>query len=97
MPAYISLYKFTEQGLHNVKDTVKRTQAAKEAAKAAGVRVIGVWWTLGEYDLVAIAEAPDDETGTRFLLAQAMLGNVKSATLRAFSEEEMTRIVAGLP
>ncbi len=97
MPAYIVLYKFTDQGIHNVKDTVKRAQAAKEAVSAVGGRVIGVWWTLGQYDLVAIGEWPDDETGTRFLLAQGMQGNVRTETMRAFSEEEMERIVQGLP
>ncbi len=97
MPAYITLYKFTDQGIHNVKDTVKRARAAKEAASAVGIRVIGIWWTLGEYDLVAIAESPDDETGTRFLLAQGIQGNFRTETMRAFSEEEMERIVQGLP
>ncbi len=97
MPAYIALYKFTDQGIHSVKDTVKRAQAAKEAASAVGGRVIGIWWTLGRYDLVAIGEFPDDETGTRFLLAQGMQGNVRTETMRAFSEEEMEHVVQGLP
>ncbi len=97
MPAYITLYKFTDQGIRTVKDTVKRVKAVKEAASAVGIRVIGVWWTLGQYDLVAISEAPDDETGTRFLLAVGMQGNVRTETMRAFSEEEMERIVQGLP
>lgn len=97
MPAYFTLQKFTDQGIHNVKDTVKRARAAKEAASAVGGRVIGIWWTLGRYDLVALGEFPDEETGTRFLLALGMQGNVRTETMRAFSEEEMERIVAGLP
>ena len=97
MPAYISLVNFTEQGVKNVKGTVERTQAVKKAAEAAGGRVIGVWWTLGQYDLVLISEGPDDITAARLVLAAAMQGNTRSITMRAFSEEEMARIVAGLP
>jgi uncharacterized protein with GYD domain len=97
MAAYISLVNFTDQGIKNVKETVKRTRAAAQLAQTASARFIGVWWTLGPYDLVAVIEAPDDETATRLLLATAMQGNVRSVTLRAFSEEEMERIVQGLP
>jgi uncharacterized protein with GYD domain len=97
MAAYISLVNFTDQGIKNAKETVKRVRAAAQIAQTAGARFIGVWWTLGPYDLVAIIEAPDDETATRLLLATAMQGNVRSITLRAFSEEEMERIVQGLP
>ncbi len=97
MPAYISLMSFTEQGIHNVKETVKRVRAAKESAKAAGGRVIGVWWTLGQYDMIVIAEGPDDEAATRQVLAIGMQGNVRTMTMRAFSEDEMEKIVQGLP
>lgn len=97
MSAYIALVNFTEQGVQDVKQTVNRARAAKQAAQAAGGRFIGVWWTLGPYDLVAIIEAPDDETATRLILATAMQGNVRTLTMRAFSEDEMEHIVQGLP
>jgi uncharacterized protein with GYD domain len=97
MPAYISLCNFTDQGLKGVKDTVKRLAAIEKAIEAAGGRKIGAWYTLGQYDLVVITEGPDDETVTRMLLASGMQGNVRTVTLRAFSEEEMERIVGGLP
>ncbi|MCL4863555.1 MAG: GYD domain-containing protein [Caldilineaceae bacterium] len=97
MSAYIALVNFTEQGVKDVKETVNRARAAKQAAQAAGGRFIGIWWTLGPYDLVAIIEAPDDEAATRLLLTVAMQGNVRSMTMRAFSEDEMERIVQGLP
>lgn len=97
MSAYIVLYKFTDQGIHNVKETVKRVRAVKEAASAVGIRVIGTWWTEGRYDLLSISEVPDDETGMRFLLSLGMQGNVRTETMRAFSDEEMERIVQGLP
>jgi uncharacterized protein with GYD domain len=97
MSAYIVLVNFTEQGAKNVKGTVQRAKAASQAAQAAGARFIGVWWTLGPYDAVLIVEAPDDETATRLLLATGMQGNTRTLTMRAFSEDEMERILQGLP
>jgi uncharacterized protein with GYD domain len=97
MPAYITLINWTDQGIRNVKDTVNRARAVEQAIQSAGGRKIGIWWTLGPYDAVFISEAPDDETATRVLLAAGMQGNVRTMTLRAFSEEEMERIVQGLP
>jgi uncharacterized protein with GYD domain len=97
MTAYIILVNFTDQGIRNAKDTVKRARAVEEALKAAGGRKIGIWWTMGQYDMVFIAEGPDDETAMRLLLSVAMQGNTRSTTLKAFSEDEMERIVAGLP
>ncbi len=97
MPAYVTLFNFTEQGLKDIKNTVTRARAAAEAAKGAGGRFIGIWWLLGQYDGIVISEAPDEETATRLVIASGMLGNIKTMTLRAFSEEEMERIVGGLP
>ncbi len=97
MPAYITLVNFTEQGLKDAKNAVNRLRAVEKAIEAAGGRKIGAWWTLGQYDMVLVAEGPDDETATRLLLQIGMQGNVRTATMRAFSEEEMERIVSGLP
>jgi uncharacterized protein with GYD domain len=97
MPAYISLFNFTEQGIKTVKDTVNRAQMVKKQAEAAGGRVIGIWWLLGQYDGILIFESPDEDTAMRQLVANGMAGNNRSTTLRAFSEEEMTRILGGLP
>ncbi|MCC6167480.1 MAG: GYD domain-containing protein [Caldilineaceae bacterium] len=97
MPAYVTLFNFTEQGLKDIKNTVKRARAAGDAAKGAGGRFIGVWWLLGQYDGIVIVEAPDEETATRLLIATGMQGNVRTTSMRAFSEEEMERIIGGLP
>jgi uncharacterized protein with GYD domain len=96
MPAFVTLMNFTEQGIRTVKETVNRANAFKKVMESEGARIIGIWWTLGQYDLVAIIEAPDEETGTRLLLRLAMAGNVRTTTLRAFSEDEMASIVQGL-
>ncbi|MCL4488653.1 MAG: GYD domain-containing protein [Chloroflexi bacterium] len=97
MSAYISLVNFTDQGIRNVKGTIDRVAAMKKAAQAAGINVIGVWYTLGQYDMVLVAEGPDDETAMRTLLTIGMQGNVRTVSLRAFSEEEMARVIKSLP
>ena len=97
MPAYISLFTFTEHGIKTVKDTVNRAQMVKKQAEAAGGRIIGVWWLQGQYDGILVFEAPDEDTAMRQIIANGMAGNNRTVTMRAFSEDEMTRIVGGLP
>ncbi len=96
MPAYITLVNFTDQGIRTVKDSVNRARAARQATEAAGGRFIGIWWTLGQYDGVIIFEASDDDRAMHQLLVTGMQGNIRTTTMRAFSEEEMERIVQGL-
>jgi uncharacterized protein with GYD domain len=96
MATYISLTRFTDQGIRNVKDTAKRADAVKDLAKKFGVTAKEFFWTLGSYDVVAIFEAPDDASMTAFGLAIGAGGNVRTETLRAFSREEMNGILAKL-
>lgn len=93
MATYILLASYTEQGIKGIKDTVKRTDAVKDLAKKSGLTMKESYWTLGAYDVVAVFEAPDDETMTGFSLSIARLGNVKTQTLRAFSSKEMAGIL----
>jgi uncharacterized protein with GYD domain len=93
MANYILLATYSEQGLKGIKDTVKRTEAVRDMAKKAGLTMKESYWTLGQYDVVAVFEAPDDESMTAFALSVARLGNVKTQTLRAFSSKEMTAIL----
>jgi len=93
MPTYIVLASFTEQGIANVKDTLKRADAAKAAAKKAGATLKELYWTLGQHDIVAIFEAPDDETITALGLTIGKAGNVRTQTLRAFSATDMKSIL----
>ena len=92
---FISLFNFTDQGVRNVKDTVKRGNAFRETAESKfGVKVRELYWTLGQYDVVAVTDAPDEETATALALSLGALGNVKTQTLRAFTAEEMNVILA---
>jgi uncharacterized protein with GYD domain len=93
MPTYVTLSHFTDQGIKNIKDTVKRSEAFKNAAKAAGVTVKEIFWTQGQYDLVTIIEGPDEAIAA-LGLSVAKLGNISSQTLRGFTAAEMEKILA---
>jgi uncharacterized protein with GYD domain len=93
MAIYIMLASFTDQGIRKVSDSPKRTDAFKEMAKKCGATVRDSFWTLGEYDMVAIVEAPDDISITALGLSSGALGNVRTQTLRAFTQADMKTIV----
>ena len=93
MATYIMLVSFTDQGIQNIKDTPKRAEAFKEMARKLGVTVKENYWTLGAYDVVITLEASDEEAVTALGLSVGALGNVRTQTLRAFSAEEMNRIL----
>jgi uncharacterized protein with GYD domain len=94
MAHYVLLTDFTDQGAKAVKDTVKRADAFRQMAEKSGVKVHALFWTLGQHDVVAIAEASDDAAATALSLSIASLGNVRTQTLRAFDAEEMKAIIA---
>ena len=92
----VTLYRWTDQGLRNVKDTVKRTQAAISAMEKAGEG--HSHWTQGQYDMVVIVEGSGDEdAGNAILLGILQAGNVRTETMRAFNAEEMERILKKVP
>jgi len=97
MPTYIMLANFTNQGISKVKDSPKRAEDFKNSAKKAGATVKDVFWTLGQYDVVAIVEAPDDVSMTAAGLGLGKLGNVRTQTLRAFSAADMKNILGKMP
>jgi uncharacterized protein with GYD domain len=94
MAIYVTLLHFTEKGLHDVKDTVKRSEAFKTQAKKLGATVKEIIWTQGMHDIVTIVEAPDDETISAVNLSAAKLGNVRGETMRGFTAAEMEKILA---
>ena len=93
MATYIVLASFTDQGIRNIKDTTKRADALKEAAKSLGATVKDVYWTLGQYDVATIVDAPDDAIVTALGLTLGKSGNVRTQTLRAFSRADMDAIL----
>jgi uncharacterized protein with GYD domain len=96
MPNYVLLVNWTEQGVRNARETVERSDAVGQLAEKYGARLAQVFWTIGPYDLVAVAEAPDDESATAFALEVSMAGNVRTTTMRAYDREEMSGILQRL-
>ena len=97
MATYITLYRYTRQGIQNVKGSPQRVEEARKAMEKAGGKLKAVYLTMGQYDIVAVSEWSDEETAAAFLLGQGAQGNVTSESLRAFGEDEFKRIVAKLP
>jgi len=97
MPTYISLINWTEKGIAQFKDTVARSEAGKELASTFGGALKEIYWTIGPYDIVAVSEAPDDESATAFALTLGAQGNVRTTTMRAFSADEMKGIIEKTP
>ena len=91
---FVGLVNWTEQGVKSFRDSPSRADAAAELAKKYGATVKAQYWTLGEYDLVVIIEAPDPESFTAFALELGSLGNVRTVSLRAFDRGEMEQIIA---
>jgi len=97
MPTYISLLRFTQKGVESIKEGPTRLDRAKQAFRAAGGELKAFYLVTGRYDAVAISEMPNDEAVARVALANASMGNIRSETSRAFTEDEYRKIVASLP
>ena len=96
MATYIVLTSFTDQGIRTIKDTTKRADAVKETARKMGIETKSLYWTVGKYDVVVTFEAPDDASMTALSLAIGSSGNVRTQTMRAFSKDEMSGVLAKL-
>ena len=93
MPTYVSLIHWTDQGIKNYKDTTSRAADFNKLAESSGGRVREVFWTVGEYDAVAVLDFPDEETAAATVLQVGSAGYFRSNTMRAFSADEMTTII----
>ena len=96
MPTYIALINWTAQGIANVKDSPSRLDAGREAFKKLGVEIKAAYCTMGRYDLVCVMEAPSDEAYAQATLSLGRQGNVKTETLKAFTEDEYRKIIGSL-
>jgi uncharacterized protein with GYD domain len=96
MSTYVALMNWTDQGVRIVGDTLHRREQADALAEKHGAKIEQVYWTVGPYDIVAIIEAPDDESVTAVLLELGSAGNLRTTTLRAYDREQMSRIIQRL-
>jgi uncharacterized protein with GYD domain len=97
MPTYIALVNFTDQGVRQIRQTTERAKGLVNAAAKLDINIKNIYWTMGAFDAVFTAEAADDETMTAFAASMGILGNIRTHTLRAFSADEMNKILEKLP
>ncbi len=97
MPIYVTLIRYTEQGIKTFKDLPKRLEETRTAGEAAGAKLVAFYLTMGQYDAVVVSEAPDGETVATLALAAGGRGNVRTETLRAFTEDEAKKLAAAVP
>jgi uncharacterized protein with GYD domain len=97
MTAYCALVNFTDQGIRNIRDGAKRIDAARELARSVGVEFKDFYLCIGQYDVLVHMEAPNDEAMAKFMLAVAAGGNVRTTTMKTFTEQEYRKLVAELP
>ena len=93
MPHYVTLIQWTDQGIRNVRESPKRSEAARKLAEQLGGK-IWTWYTMGEYDLVSIGEFPSDEAYMQFALQIGSLGNGRTTSMKAWPEADATKVIA---
>jgi uncharacterized protein with GYD domain len=93
MQKYIYLTTWTDQGAKDTSNSIHRATAAVDTMETFGARIYEVYWTTGPYDLIFMAEVPDQETAHAVTLALSRGGNVRTQAMRAFDRAEMLPIV----
>jgi len=96
MATYIMLANWTEQGIRNVKDSPSRLDAARQLCKKHGAEIKEVFMTMGSYDLVLVVQAPGDEAVAKIALASGAGGNIRTTTMKAFSEAEYRELTGSV-
>jgi len=93
MAQYVCLVKFTETGIKNLRKTTSRAQAFKEKMSSVDIDLKITLWTVGQYDIVHVFEAPDDDAAATFAYTLSSLGNVRTETMRAYDADQMAQII----
>jgi uncharacterized protein with GYD domain len=93
MPLYVALVNWTDQGIKTFRDSVRRAEDYRGLVEKHGGQVRQLVWTLGEYDIVAVTDFPDDETATAVALQTGALGNIRTTTMKAFDADQMSAII----
>ena len=97
MPTYMTLVRYTQQGIESIKDSPARLDTAKDLYKSLGAEIKSFYLTMGRYDVMVISEAPDDETATKLALTIGSTGAIRTETFRIFTEDEYRKLVSELP
>jgi uncharacterized protein with GYD domain len=94
---FISSINWTEQGIRSIKDAPKRAQAARDMAKKMGVEIKEIYLTSGDTDMVAILETANGDNIAKFAMALGAMGNIRTRTVRAWTQAEMQKMISELP
>jgi uncharacterized protein with GYD domain len=97
MATYVALVHFTDQGLRQIKQTTERAKGLVNAAANLDVKIKEIYWTMGAFDAIFIADASNDEVMTSLAASMASLGNIRTQTMRAYNAAEMNEILTKLP
>lgn len=97
MPTYMSLIKYTQQGVENMKESPARLDAAKEIFKSMGAEIKAFYLAMGRFDAVVISEVPNEETGMKLAIMLGSAGAIRTEGFRIFNEEEYRKIISELP
>ena len=97
MPTYLTLAKWTQKGIQNIKESPERLDAFKKLVEASGGKVKDFYLVMGKYDMALILEAPDDAAVAKTALATGSRGSVETETHRVFTEAEYRKIIGELP
>jgi uncharacterized protein with GYD domain len=97
MPTYVSLVQYTAKGIESIKDSPKRLDAARKAFEDAGAKLKDFYLVMGEYDIVIVVDAPNDEVVAKVSLMLGAKGSIRTKTSRAFTEAEYKKIISSLP
>jgi uncharacterized protein with GYD domain len=97
MPTYISLIQYTQKGIEKIKESPARLDHARKGYEAAGGKIKDFFLVMGEYDIVIVADLPNDEAVAKLSLSLGSAGNIRTRTMRAFNEAEYRKIVQSLP
>ena len=97
MPTYITLWNYTQHGIENIDDSPNRADQAAELAESMGGELKEIYLTMGQYDLVTVAEFPDDDAAAKVLLRVGQSGAVSGETMKAWPEDDYRELIANLP
>jgi uncharacterized protein with GYD domain len=97
MPIYVTLFKWTDSGVKNIKEAPARMAEGRDTVERFGGKVLGLWATLGDFDLLSVTEWQNDEAATTAALAISSRGNVRTTTMRGFTEAQFAEIAKKLP
>ena len=97
MQTYMTLIRYTQQGIESIKDSPARLDTAKELYKSLGAKIKSFYLAMGRYDVMVISEAPDDETATKLAMTIGSSGAIRTETFRIFTEDEYRKLISELP